>query len=99
MTQTTHKPTTATIIRQSRLNRGLTLEAMAEVLETSKQRMSQLESGTRSLPFESIREWATNPTYPDWVHNMARSLWIIHLNTEVDEMKSSINEFSEMLSD
>jgi len=84
------------ILKQTRRERDMTLGQIAEMLDTSNQRVSQWEQGD-AIPVERIRAWANEKRFPEWVHNMAWQMWLAHLEQQhtalgeqMDEVRQSI---------
>ncbi len=96
MTTAPASPTPSLLLRQIRRERNLTLEQMANALDTSKQRISQIENGS-PVPFDRIRDWAENSRYEGWVQRMAYQLWVAYLQLETSSIQASINELKSRL--
>lgn len=63
------------LLRKVRKEHDLTLAEMAELLDTSHQRVAQWEGGD-PIPQERIDNWTKNEALPDWVRSMAFDLAI-----------------------
>lgn len=61
------------ILHKTRREHELTLEAMAEVLDTSRQRVHQWENGD-DIPQERIDQLLKNESIPDWAKKMVMDM-------------------------
>lgn len=72
------KPSTAAMLRRARLAHDLSLDELAHLLDTSRQRLHQFEGG-QPIPPERLMAWATNDSLPRWVRELAYQLRILQL--------------------
>ncbi len=86
------------IFKQVRRDRNLTLEAMAETLGMTTQRLSQWERGD-SIPAERIRDWANNPRLPEWARSMAYQLWLATLEQQYGAIGEQMTALGQLVAD
>lgn len=82
------------ILRKTRLAHELTLEDMANLLDTSKQRLSQYESGD-NIKDEKLTEWAKNDKLPQWVRDMAWQAYIASVRDQIAALSTRLNEIEQ----
>lgn len=90
------QPTPQQTLTNYRKQHDLTLEALADLLDTSKQRLYQYGAGD-PIPFDRIKEWATNPAYDPKVKELAYQLWIAHLYQEINGLVVSVGDLKSLV--
>lgn len=79
------------LLRKARKDHDLTLAEMAELLDTSNQRVHQWENGD-PIPQERIDNWTKNEALPDWVRKMAYGLAIASVRQVVQTSEERLSE-------
>jgi transcriptional regulator with XRE-family HTH domain len=66
------------ILKKTRVERKMSLEDMARVLDVTRARVFQWEKG-EPIPVERISLWACNSSLPQWALVMGLQMWLGHM--------------------
>lgn len=86
------------LLKQVRRDRNLTLEAMAETLGMTTQRLSQWERGD-SIPPERIQIWANDKRLPEWARALAYQLWLASLEQQYGAIGEQMQVLGQLVAD
>lgn len=79
------------LLRKARKAHDLTLAEMAELLDTSNQRVHQWENGD-PIPQERIDNWTKNQDLPEWVRGMAFDIAIASVRQVIEVSSERLND-------
>jgi transcriptional regulator with XRE-family HTH domain len=84
------------VLKQTRRDRNMTMEQLAETLGLTTQRISQFERGA-TVPLQRIREWAGDQKLPDWARAMAKQMWLAALEQQYTAIGEQIAALSRVV--